>query len=311
MNKNLLLLEKQFRSFEQHSQGVLGIQATHIESGKTVGFHAEQQFLMCSTYKLPMAICFLHKVEQGSFNLNDQYEVRDFDLRPGALSTLNQLNYEVPVKISLQNLLQFMLQESCNTSTDILLQLQGGPSSVMQYLQKLGIQNLRVDRTILEISADWDGISKIPADHRITLAQYKELEKNVSASELLKQRALFKEDIRDNGTPSAMTLLLTKLFKNELLNKHHTELLLKIMRGCKRGRLRLMGILPLKTVVAHKTGSLTGYTCDVGIIYLPHDCGHIAVTAYIKNSSESLENNERVLAEVGRTLYDYFMYCVD
>jgi beta-lactamase class A len=69
-----------------------------------------------------------------------------------------------------------------------------------------------------------------------------------------------------------------------------------------------MGLLPKKTPFSHKTGSLTGYTCDVGIMTLPHSRGHIAIAAYIKESNKDLANNEHVLAEIGRTLYDFFLY---
>jgi len=79
------------------------------------------------------------------------------------------------------------------------------------------------------------------------------------------------------------------------------------MRGCKRGPLRLMGLLPMKTPVAHKTGTLDRYVCDVGIITLPDNVGHVVVSIYIKDSTQDLAINERVLAEVGRTLYDYFL----
>lgn len=68
-----------------------------------------------------------------------------------------------------------------------------------------------------------------------------------------------------------------------------------------------MGLLPRRTPVAHKTGTATGYTNDVGIITLPHDGGHIAITAFIKESSKDKTCNERILAEVGRTVYDYFL----
>jgi beta-lactamase class A len=69
-----------------------------------------------------------------------------------------------------------------------------------------------------------------------------------------------------------------------------------------------MGLLPPKTPVAHKTGTLTEYTCDVGIISLPDDYGNIAISTYIKNSTKDLANNERVLAEVGRLVYDFMLF---
>jgi beta-lactamase class A len=80
------------------------------------------------------------------------------------------------------------------------------------------------------------------------------------------------------------------------------------MRGCKRGQLRLLGLLPHKTPVAHKTGTLTGFACDVGIITLPNEAGSIAISVFIKESNKELEHLERIIAEVGRTIYDYFLF---
>ncbi len=303
----MALLQKQFENFQQYCEGTLGVYAQHIETGKLIQFNAEQSFLMCSTYKLPMAIYLLHKIERGDLQLNDLYEVTAFDLRPGGSATLTQFDYSIAQAISIHNLLKFMLQESCNSSTDIILRLIGGPAAVTRYMEQIGIQEMRIDRYTLEALAAWDGIKNIPADHRITLKQYTALEKSVSPDDLIKAKTIFQNDIQDTTTPAAMTVLLVKLFKNELLTTEHTEFLLNIMRGCKRGPLRLMGLLPPKTPVAHKTGTLTGYTCDIGIITLPHQTGHIALSAYIKNSKKDLTKNERVLAEIGRTVYDGFL----
>lgn len=104
-----------------------------------------------------------------------------------------------------------------------------------------------------------------------------------------------------------MTQLLIKLFKQELLNTDNTTWLLSTMRRNKLYPKRLMGLLPHRTPVAHKTGTATGYTNDVGIITLPHDLGHVAISAYIKDSKNDKVPNERVLAEVSRTVYDCFL----
>jgi len=46
--------------------------------------------------------------------------------------------------MSIGNLLQFMMQESCHTSTDILLKMIGGPEKVMNFLNNANIQDMRV-----------------------------------------------------------------------------------------------------------------------------------------------------------------------
>lgn len=299
-------LEKQFKLFEKNCGGTLGVDALHLENGKIVKYKADETFLMCSTYKIPMAICLLQHIENGSLKLDDYLKITEFDLRPGVTGTLNQLDYTVPVKMSVENLLRFMLQESCNTSTDLLLRHIGGPLEVMKFLERSDIKNMRVDRSILEIISQWDGV-QLPANHQMTLKQYNELELKVSPHDSSKAKNKFKNGVEDTATPAAMTSLIRKLFMNELLSKTHTKLLLDIMIGCKRGLLRLLGLLPEGTTVAHKTGTLTGYTCDVGVITLPHDAGHFVVSVYIKDSIKDLRNNERMIAEVGRTLYDYYL----
>jgi beta-lactamase class A len=72
--------------------------------------------------------------------------------------------------------------------------------------------------------------------------------------------------------------------------------------------MRLLGLLPNKTPVAHKTGTLTGFACDVGIITLPFDAGSIAISVYIKDSNKELVHLERIIAEVARTIYDYYLF---
>jgi beta-lactamase class A len=309
MGKNMAL-QKKFQFLEQFCDGILGVNALHIETGTEISFNSDQQFLMCSTYKLPMAIYLLLRSQHNEISLNDLYEVTEYDLRPGIIGTLNQFNYDVGQQISIHNLLRLMMQESCNTSTDILLKKIGGPGAVMNYLNQIDIKNMNVDSYTIEAISVWDGIKNLP--EKFTLSEYKELELAVSQEELIQAREKFKADIerntKDTTTPVAMTKLLVKLFKNELIEPKLSEILLRIMRGCKRGPARLMGLLPPKTPVAHKTGTLTGYTCDVGIMTLPADYGHIAIAVYIKNSSKDLENNERVIAEVGRSVYDFILF---
>jgi beta-lactamase class A len=305
---NLLVLEKQFALFEKYSSGILGVSAIHIESGHEIQFNSAQWYPMCSTFKLPIAIYLLHKAENGHINLDEFYTIKDVDLRPGFAFTLNDFDCQQGFPISLRNLLLMMLRESCNTSTDILLNILGGPPAAMMYLRELGIFNMRIDRNCLEIIAATDGVKNLPPNNQCTLAQYKLLEKSISKEELEIAKEQFHNDPRDSTTPASMSLLLVKLFKQELLNSTNTTWLLNIMRRNKLYPHRLMGLLPHHTAVAHKTGTATGYTNDVGIITLPHDAGHIAVSVFIKQSSMDKTPNERALAEVGRTIYDFFLF---
>jgi len=306
---NQILLHKQFESFEKYCDGVLGVSALHIETGMEINFRSDLKFLMCSTYKLPIAIHLLHLAEQKQINLDEFYNIKDVDLRGGFAFTLNDFDCSSGFPISLRNLLLMMLRESCNTSTDIILRKIGGPSAVSAYLNQIGIENMRVDRYTLEIMADSDGIKTLPSSLKCTLDQYKALSSSITTDELASAKIAFRSDGRDHSTPLAMTKLLVKLFKHEILNIENVTWLLNTMRRNKLYPNRLMGLLPYRTPVAHKTGTAAGYTNDVGIITLPHHYGHVAITAFIKESSKDKIPNERVLAEVSRTAYDYFLLC--
>jgi beta-lactamase class A len=58
----------------------------------------------------------------------------------------------------------------------------------------------------------------------------------------------------------------------------------------------------------HKTGSIGGTVNDVGIITLPNDAGHVALSVFIKSSPRTTEQREAAIAEIARSVYDYFLF---
>jgi beta-lactamase class A len=59
--------------------------------------------------------------------------------------------------------------------------------------------------------------------------------------------------------------------------------------------------------VAHKTGTIGGTVNNVGIIYLPHNRGHVIISVLSK-AMEDREAAERAIADVARYAYDYFLF---
>jgi beta-lactamase class A len=128
----------------------------------------------------------------------------------------------------------------------------------------------------------------------------------VTVSEKNAAEAKFQNDRRDAVTPGDMARLLVKIQKGEVAG---AELLLDIMTRCQTGDARLKGLLPKGTAVAHKTGSMgETITNDVGIVTLPGGAGHVAVAVYVKGSDQPLAARERAIAEIGRAVYDYFLF---
>jgi beta-lactamase class A len=83
--------------------------------------------------------------------------------------------------------------------------------------------------------------------------------------------------------------------------------LLGAMQRDVTGLKRLRAMLPPGTVVKDKTGTIGGTFNDVGIIDLPDGRGRVAVAVYIKKSARPFEERERVIAEIGRSVYDYML----
>jgi beta-lactamase class A/beta-lactamase class A VEB len=116
-------------------------------------------------------------------------------------------------------------------------------------------------------------------------------------------------------TPNAavQTLRLFYENKNGLLSNSSYSFFWQTMKETSTGVNRLKGLLPEGTIVAHKTGSsgttdagLTSATNDWGVVFLPN--GHyFIISVLVTNSYESEETNERIIAEVCRVAYDYFV----
>jgi beta-lactamase class A len=104
-----------------------------------------------------------------------------------------------------------------------------------------------------------------------------------------------------------MAQLLTQIFNGKALSAASTQTLIEIMQHCRTGDARLRGRLPAGTVVANKTGTIGGSVNDVGVISLPDGAGKIVIAVFIKKSALPFEQRERVIAEIARTVRDYYL----
>jgi beta-lactamase class A len=162
-------------------------------------------------------------------------------------------------------LMEQMLIHSNNRSTDILIATLGGPSGVDNWLRSHRLNGIRVDRNIARLLAD--------------------------------RRDL--HDIRDSSTPVAMLQMLQLIDSGRALSPRSRALLLDIMRRCATGRNRIRGLMPAEAMVEHKTGTLNGYTGDVGYLTRP-DGRRIAVVFFARGG----DNRPAVISTAARAIYD-------
>ncbi|GAA4753621.1 hypothetical protein GCM10023264_20920 [Sphingomonas daechungensis] len=168
---------------------------------------------------------------------------------------------------SAASLMERMLIHSDNRATDMLIRDLGGPSAIQAWVKFHGLNDFRVDRTIARLLSD--------------------------------KRDLW--DYRDSATPLAMVDLLRRLDRGNVLKPESRSYLMDLMGRCETGKNRIRGLLPWGTKVEHKTGTLNGYTSDVGYITLSN--GHrVAVAMFARGGTD----RPKTIAEAARAIYDGF-----
>jgi beta-lactamase class A len=160
-----------------------------------------------------------------------------------------------------------MITRSDNRATDLLIATLGGPIPVDGWLRRHGLQGIRVDRNIAQL---------------------------LSARRDLR-------DVRDSSTPTAMLGLLRLIDSGSALTPASRSILLDMMARCRTGSNRIRGILPPGARVENKTGTLSGYTGDVGYLISPTG-RRIAVAFFARGG----ENRPAVIATAARMIYDGF-----
>ena len=300
-------LEEEWARLEPLSGGRLGLAAVHLESGRTAYLHPDEPFPMASTYKVPIAVELLRRVDEGEFGLDRMFDLEPSDLSPGS-GVLSRLFDDPGVSLSILNLLELMLLISDNSATDLCLRAAGGGERVTARMAEMGVEGIRVARSTADLITDHVGAEGLPPREERVRATYTEYYEAVSDEDRESARDAFEADRRDTATPRGMADLLVRIWRGEGLSQASRDLLLDIMERCETGAGRLKGRLPEGTVVAHKTGTIGRTTNDVGIVTLPSDAGHVVVVAFVKESEEPVPEREAAIAEAARAAHDYFLF---
>ena len=300
-------LEAEWARLEPLSGGSLGLAAIHLETGRTAFLHPDDPFPMASTYKVPIAVELLRRVDAGEFGLDHMVDIAASDLSPGS-GTLSRLFDDPGVSLSILNLMELMLLISDNSATDLCLRAAGGAERVTARMKELGVEGVLVARSTADLITNYIGAETLPPRSERTRATYTEHYGEVSEEARGRALAAFESDPRDTATPRGMAALLRKIWEGEGLSPESRDLLIDVMERCETGAGRLKGRLPEGTVVAHKTGTIARTTNDVGIIYLPSDAGHVVMVGFVKESDLPIPARERAIAEAARAAHDYFLF---
>jgi beta-lactamase class A len=264
-------LTNQWRALATGVSGHVGVAALLVESGENVAMNGWRRFPMQSVYKLPIAMSLLQKVDERKLSLDQVVDVTpDEYISKGQHSPLRD-QFPAGTQKTIRDLIRYALVESDGTASDVLLRLLGGPQTVTSYVRSLGVGDLIVANS--EMDMTWQ-------------RQYD-----------------------DWCTPEAAAQLLAALEKGKGVSTESRALILQDMQETKTGMNRIRHLLPSGTVVADKTGAsgtkdgLTAATNDIALVNLP-DGRHLALAIFVADSTASDNARDDLIAKLARAAWD-------
>jgi beta-lactamase class A len=298
-------LRKQVTQAITRARGEVGVAIKHLESGTEILVNADKKYPMASTYKLPIVVEIYYQAAEGKLSLDDRIEVMPSDIHYGGGSGMVALFDPPGVQLNIRNLINMAMRISDNSASDILLnRVEAG--NVTGRMKALGLDSIRVDRSTLEMILDQSGLDyarygALPA------REIRKLIEAIDATTAARADEQFNKTDKDMATPADMNRLLEMLFKGEIVDRAASDEIIGILKESQIGKARIPGMLPSETEVAHKGGTISGSINDTGIVFLPYDAGHLAVTVFMRNARATTAVRERVIADVTRYAYDFFV----
>jgi beta-lactamase class A len=299
-------LQAALQSIVDRFPGRVGVYVLHLESGMATGVDEDTPYGMASTFKVPILVELMSRVDAGELSLDDRVEVEPEDQHVGSglISTL----WAPGLEMSLRNLATFMIILSDNSATDMLVDRLGA-EAITARMRALGFEDIRVDRTTLELILDYRGVDYQPvADATLEEINRYSRENRPEPDALDAAREAFYEGDEDKASARNMTELLGMIARGEAVSRESSDVILEILERTQTGANRLRGLLPGGVDIAHKTGSIGRIINDVGIITLPGDLGRFGISVFTLADEPDTERGERVIAELARTAYDFFLF---
>ena len=302
---DLSALKSQIQSVIPQARGEVGVAIKHLESGAEVLVNADKRYPMGSTFKLPMVVELFYQRAAGMISLDERYELQPGDLHVGSGMIIAE--YDPPgVQMDIHNLINLTMRISDNSAADILLK-RVGMENVNDRMKSLGLNTIHIDRNTQELILDQSGLDyeKYGA---LPVREVRKLLDAIDPVTAARANDRFNKTDKDLASPLDMNRLLEKLFNGEIVDRETSDRIIDVyLKECQTGTARIPGLLPKETVVAHKSGSIGGSVNDTGIVFLPYNAGHLAITVLMRDAKASTAERERVIAEITRYAYDYFV----
>lgn len=281
----LSLLENELTELISNFKGEAHLYAKNLTTGEIINIDGESTHLAASEAKFYILLDYAEKVSNGSLDPTTPIKLMEEDKTLGS----GILRFEIPGnEVSLSFLAYLMMSISDNTATNILLREVGGPKAIASFLNKIGIDDTKVDGEVLK--GDWINTSaKSLATAAEVLAAPENFGYPKEAVEICKK--IMSKHYEDNGLAR---FLPWSPFTEEVKTIERFEKYIQIYAG-----IELYG----------KAGFTPGYRGDVAYFITPGSEYVIGLKSTNVDDSKPLNaTNEgfEFSAQLGKLFYEYW-----
>ncbi len=267
-------LEASLKDYVKGKDANIGI-GVIIEDKDTIQVNGDRYFPMLSVYKFPIAMALGKYIHDNNISVSDSIMLRPRDLMPDTYSPMRDkyIDYDT-IRLPLQEIIAYSLQQSDNNASDILMNMMGGVSYVYSFLHEHGIENVNVVST---------------------------------EAEMYKNNQLC---YANATTPVAIANSFDAFYNN--FDDSYADLLKRLLETCETGKNRLpKPLLDSDAIIGHKTG--TGFTLQDGRLMAVNDAAFVqlpngksySIAVFVENSGYTMAETEAIIAHISAIVYEF------
>ena len=255
-----------FAAQERRGRGRLGVVAIDLRDMRRIVQRSRERFPLASTFKLPLVMAVLKRVDEGVERLDRPIHFAAGDLQNYSPIVARHLHDGT---LTVAQLCAAAIEHSDNAAANLLLATIGGPGGVTAFMRRLGDPVTRLDRNEPALNETTPG------------------------------------DVRDTTTPEAMANLLARLVRSRVLSGPSKAHLYGWLRGAKTGMARIRAGVPAGWSVGDKTGTTNSGGNDVAILWPPAR-PPILLAVYFAEVHGTDAERDAAIADVARIVVNTF-----
>lgn len=269
-------LQSKVEAMAAQHRGKLALYATNLKTGETIALDADKPIATASVIKLPILVEAMTQVKSGKRQLSDKITLQKDDIVQG--SGILQF-FDTPLPITLKDALTFMVIESDNTATNLVID-QLGIKNVNDRIAQMGLKDTYLYKKVYKPAT-----GPMPADQKkFGLGK-------TTAREMAKvMESIVRCDLHDQQLCDKMLYMLRNQQNRNML-PHYIE-----TSDTSEGL----------SLIANKTGSLDEVRNDVAVVYSKN--GPIIISAFTYDNQDKSWNNdnaaELLIAHVGKIIME-------